>query len=160
MIAAVAYDLFRLPFVYANAWGIAGVVPLMPLFKVFPRFGAMILGEPLEQTGYSTLAQAVGWTYHFGNGLGFGVMYVAMIGDPRRCSWLWAVVVALAIEACMLVSPYAKYFSITMDARFVVVTVAAHAVFGVALGLACLMMARLPGLAAAATVSAHSGRRG
>jgi hypothetical protein len=38
-IAAIAYDVFRLPFVFAKEWGLDGVVPPMNLFKVFPRFG-------------------------------------------------------------------------------------------------------------------------
>src|SRR5436309_14140280 len=41
LIAAVAYDIFRLPFVFAKEWGIDSIVPPLPLFKVFPRFGAM-----------------------------------------------------------------------------------------------------------------------
>ena len=49
VLAAVAYDVFRLPFVFAREWGISSVVPPMNLFKVFPRFGAMILAQPLEQ---------------------------------------------------------------------------------------------------------------
>ena len=73
-IAAVAYDVFRLPFVFAKDWGLTAVVPPMPLFKVFPRFGAMILGEPVEQPSYSLAAQVLGWTYHFSNGCTFGVM--------------------------------------------------------------------------------------
>src|SRR5262245_11504212 len=39
LLAAVAYDIFRLPFVFARQWGIASFVPTMNLFKVFPRFG-------------------------------------------------------------------------------------------------------------------------
>lgn len=35
--AAVAYDVFRLPFVFADALGIADIVPSLRLFKVFPR---------------------------------------------------------------------------------------------------------------------------
>src|SRR6185436_6378182 len=50
IVAAAAYDVFRLPFVFAKEWGIASVVPPMKLFKVFPRFGAMILGQSIEQT--------------------------------------------------------------------------------------------------------------
>src|SRR3954454_6028381 len=34
LIAAVAYDIFRLPFVFAKQWHIAGIVPPMNLFKV------------------------------------------------------------------------------------------------------------------------------
>ena len=49
LLAAVAYDVFRLPFVFAREWGIAAMVPPMPLFKVFPRFGAMLLAQPIER---------------------------------------------------------------------------------------------------------------
>src|SRR5580704_17964632 len=37
LLAAIAYDVFRLPFVFAKEWGIASVVPPMQLFTVFPR---------------------------------------------------------------------------------------------------------------------------
>src|SRR5262245_26057460 len=92
LLAAVAYDLFRLPFVFAKEWGIDAVVPPLPLFKVFPRFGAMVLGQPIEQSSYSLAAQIIGWLYHFSNGATFGVMYLALIGDARRRHWSWAVV--------------------------------------------------------------------
>src|SRR4030095_16472328 len=58
LLAAVAYDVFRLPFVFAKEWGIDSVVPPLKLFKVFPRFGAMVLGQSIEQTGYSLATQA------------------------------------------------------------------------------------------------------
>src|SRR5262245_6128862 len=64
-VAACAYDVFRLPFVFSGEWGLSAVVPPMNLFKVFPRFGAMILGQPVEQQTYSVAAHLVGWTYHF-----------------------------------------------------------------------------------------------
>src|SRR5215471_12239159 len=91
LFAAAAYDVFRLPFVFAREWGISSIVAPMNLFKVFPRFGAMILGEPIEQSAYSTSAQVVGWLYHFSNGATFGVMYIAMIGDATRRHRSWAV---------------------------------------------------------------------
>ncbi|MBI3096741.1 MAG: hypothetical protein HYY93_00620 [Planctomycetes bacterium] len=134
--AACAYDLFRLPFVFAREWGIDSVVPAMNLFKVFPRFGAMILGETVEQATYSLPAHFAGWAYHFSNGATFGTMYLALIGDPRRRSWGWAVVMALGLEAAMLLTPYTGFFGIPVGARFVAVTLAAHLVFGVCLGLA------------------------
>jgi len=65
LLGAVAYDVFRLPFVFAKEWGLDSVLPPLQLFKVFPRFGAMILGEPSEQPRYSLAAQLIGWTYHF-----------------------------------------------------------------------------------------------
>lgn len=135
LMAAVAYDVFRLPFVFAREWGLDRVVPAMDLFKVFPRFGAMILGQPLEQTSYSLSAQVVGWLYHFSNGAGFGLMYVAMIGDGTRRHWAWAVLMAVALELGMLLTPYPQVFHIAVTPRFIAVTAAAHAIFGVILGL-------------------------
>lgn len=135
LIAAVAYDVFRLPFVFAREWGIASVVPPMSLFKVFPRFGAMILGQPIEQTSYSMAARVLGLIYHFSNGATFGVMYIAMIGNPARRHWAWGVVMAVALELGMLLTPYPQVFGIAVTMRFVIVTIAAHGIFGVGLGL-------------------------
>src|SRR5207244_11985182 len=127
---------FRLPFVLAKERGIASVVPPMKLFKVSPRFGATILGQPIEQSSYSLAAQILGWLYHFSNGATFGVMYLAMIGDTTRRHWAWAVLMALALELGMLLTPYPHIFNFPVNTRFVMVTVAAHAIFGIILGLA------------------------
>lgn len=145
LVGAVAYDVFRLPFVFADAWGMGRLgIPQMPLFKVFPRFGALILGQPLEQPSYSLSAHLLGWAYHFSNGATFGVMFAAMyagakeaIGAARAGAWrpvLWATLMAVGIEICLLVSPYSKFFGIDMTMRFVAVTVAAHVIFGLGLG--------------------------
>ncbi|TAK90074.1 MAG: hypothetical protein EPO07_20595 [Verrucomicrobia bacterium] len=134
LLAAVAYDVFRLPFVFAKDWGIADIVPPMNLFKVFPRFGAMVLGQAIEQEHYSLATQIVGWLYHFSNGATFGVMYLALIGDARQRHWFWAVLFAVGLELAMLLTPYTSVFNIPLTARFVIVTVAAHAIFGVGLG--------------------------
>ncbi len=135
LLAAVAYDLFRVPFVFAHQWGIAGVVPALNLFKVFPAFGAMLLGQPIQQAHYSPAAECLGWVYHFSNGLTIGVMYLALIGAGARRHWGWAVLLALGLELGMLFTPYPRVFGIPVTLRFVVVTLAAHAVFGVCLGL-------------------------
>jgi len=73
-VACLAYDVFRIPFVLMHAMGIQLSLAL-PLFKVFPRFGALILGQQVEQASYLLAAHAAGWTYHFSNGVGFGIMY-------------------------------------------------------------------------------------
>jgi hypothetical protein len=133
--AAVAYDVFRLPFVFSREWHLTSVVPPMNLFKVFPRFGAMILGQPVEQASYSLAAHLIGWIYHFSNGITFGVMYTALIGDGRRRSWWWAVLMAVVLELAMLFTPYTRFFSIPLTGFFVAVTLTAHIVFGVGMGL-------------------------
>jgi hypothetical protein len=142
LLAAVAYDIFRLPFVFSHAWGLTGIVPQMPLYIVFPRFGAMILNQPLDQATYPLSAHIVGWIYHFSNGITFGVMYVALIGQPVRRSWWWGVLLATGIEIALLISPYGKFFGITVTALFVAVTLAAHLIFGGVMGLSTRGMAR------------------
>lgn len=145
LVGAVAYDIFRLPFVYSDAWGLGRFgIPQLPLFKVFPRFGALILGEPIEQPTYSLAAQLLGWAYHFSNGATFGVMFAAMyagareaIGATPSSAWTaipWAALMAVGIELCLLASPYASFFGIHLTPRFVVVTMAAHIIFGLGLG--------------------------
>ena len=145
LVAACAYDVFRLPFVIAAADAVGPDWLRLPLFKAFPRFGAMILGQPFDATTtdsqFTLAAHLIGWIYHFSNGLTFGVMYMALVGDASRRSWLWAVLFATGLELAMLITPYTSFFGIHMTARFVIVTFAAHAIFGVALGLAANWLA-------------------
>jgi len=142
LVAALAYDAFRLPFVYSRQWNLSGLVWPMPLFKVFPRFGAMILGQPIEQTSYSLSAHLIGWGYHFSNGMTFGIMYTAAVGEPMRRHWVWCLVMAVGLELAMLLTPYPTVFGIALGARFVAVTLAAHLIFGLVLGLLVKVMAK------------------
>jgi hypothetical protein len=143
LVAAVAYDVFRLPFVFADSLGIQHIIPSLKLFKVFPRFGAMILGQPLEQPVYSLTTQLVGWAYHFSNGLTFGIMYVALIGDADRRHWSWGIAFAVGLELAMLFTPYPGFFHIPVNATFIVVTLTAHAIFGIVMGLVTLGLWRM-----------------
>src|SRR6266516_3497664 len=70
-----------------------------------------------------------------------GVMYLAMIGDATRRHWAWAVLMALGLELGMLLTPYPQIFNIPVTTRFVMVTVVAHAIFGIILGLAVQWLA-------------------
>jgi hypothetical protein len=139
LLAAIAYDVFRLPWVLGAADQVGPWWMRLPLFKVFPRFGAMILGQPYDanmpDSQFTLAAHLVGWVYHFSNGITFGVMYMAMIGDARRRSWLWAIALAAGLELAMLFTPYTRFFGINLAALFVVVTLTAHVIFGVGLGL-------------------------
>lgn len=138
-LAACAYDAFRLPWVLGFSDGIGPAWLRLPLFRVFPRFGAMILGQSFtaqQPDGRFTLAaHLTGWAYHFSNGITFGVMYMAMVGDAARRSWLWAVLLAAGLELAMLFTPYPGFFAIRVTALFVAVTLSAHLIFGVTLGL-------------------------
>jgi hypothetical protein len=134
LLAAVTYDGFRLPFVYAVPLGLQRILPALDLFKVFPQFGAMILGEPLRQAHYSLAAQLVGWAYHFSNGLTFGIMFVALVGRAEARHLGWGVLFAVGLELALLFSPYPGFFQIPLTAGFVVVTLFVHLIFGLTMG--------------------------
>jgi hypothetical protein len=125
VVVAVAYDLYRLPFVLAGA----------PLFTVFGKFGNMLLGVGRDDRP-SSLALALGWSYHFSNGAALGIMFLAMIVRPSPRLLLWgAVAWALCVETILLLTPYAKIFGLEVNAWFIFLTASAHAIFGVVLGL-------------------------
>ena len=135
--AAVAYDIFRLPFVFSNQWGLNSVVPALPLFKVFPKFGAMILGTT-DST--SLAANVLGWVYHFSNGITFGVMYAMLVNGQWRRLWPVAIVFAVGLELAMLFTPYPAFFGIQVATAFVIVTLAAHTIFGITMGRVSVRM--------------------
>jgi hypothetical protein len=149
-LAACAYDVFRIPFVVAAVDKVGPDWLRLPLFKVFPRFGAMILGQPFDATTtdaqFTLAAHVIGWVYHFSNGITFGVMYMALVGDVSRRSWLWAVVFATGLEFAML-------FGIHMTTKFVVATLLAHTVFGIVLGKLARRLDRLWAIPAAASAA-------
>lgn len=124
IVAAVAYDLYRLPFVLSGA----------PLFKVFPRFGELLLGG----TEPRWLVHGLGWTYHFSNGAALGIMFLVMASCFRRPMLFWgAVAWAVFVEAMLLITPYASFFGLRLNGRFLFLTASAHLVFGMVLGLYC-----------------------
>ena len=138
-LAACAYDIFRIPFVVAAADKVGPDWLRLPLFKVFPRFGALILGQSFDATTtdsqFTLIAHVLGWLYHFSNGITFGVMYMALVGDASRRSWLWAVLFATGLELAMLFTPYTTFFGIHLTTKFVIATLTAHVIFGIVLGL-------------------------
>lgn len=139
IVAAVAYDLYRLPFVLNGA----------PLFQVFPRFGELLLGG----TEPRWLVHGLGWTYHFSNGVALGIMFLVMASCFRRPALFWgAVAWAVLVEAMLLLTPYASFLGLKLDGRFLFLTASAHIVFGMVLGLYCRV--RVGGRA---TVSLTSG---
>jgi hypothetical protein len=144
LLAAVAYDVFRLPFVFSNEWGLRGIVPHLKLFNAFPAFGAMILGEAYPRASYRFSEHLLGWTYHFSNAVSFGIMYVAAVGDPRVRHWTWAVLMAVGLEIGMLATPYTRALGIPLTVTFVWATLAAHLIFGVVLGLSSSKSRLLP----------------
>ena len=122
LVAAVAYDAYRLPFVLTGT----------PLFKVFPEFGRLILGAD----GPEWLVHLLGWGYHFSNGAALGIMFLALVPRPGPRVLFWgAVAWALFVEVMLLLTPYTGFFGLHFGAWFVFLTASAHLVFGVVLGL-------------------------
>jgi hypothetical protein len=124
LVAAAAYDLYRLPFVLNGA----------PLFKVFPRFGELLLGG----TEPRWLVHALGWSYHFSNGAALGIMFLVLVSFAPKLSLFWgAVVWALFVEGMLLLTPYAAFFGLPLNRRFLFLTASAHLIFGLTLGWYC-----------------------
>lgn len=124
LAAAVAYDLYRLPFVLSGA----------PLFQVFPKFGELLLAG----TEPRWLVYGVGWLYHFSNGAALGIMFLVMVSGFHRPALFWgAVLWAVFVEAMLLLTPYAAFFGLKLDGRFLFLTASAHLIFGAVLGLYC-----------------------
>jgi hypothetical protein len=112
-----------------------------PLFKVFPRFGELLPGA----TEPRWLVHGLGWTYHFSNGAALGIMFLVMASCFRRPALFWgAVAWAVFVEAMLLVTPYASFFGLKMNGRFLFLTASAHAIFGVVLGLYCQVRVGAP----------------
>ena len=128
IIAAIIYDIFRVPFVLSG----------YPLFAVFPKFGQMLLSIPLSIAPDKAPLEAhiVGWIYHFINGASLGIMFCAMCVSTKRNVVFWgATLWAVGVEILLLLSPYYSFFKLKMDhGTFLVLTLSAHLVFGVVLG--------------------------
>jgi hypothetical protein len=121
LIAAIAYDLYRLPFVLSG----------IPLFQVFAKFGELLL----QRNDPAWAVQTAGWTYHFSNGAALGIMFLALVWKAPRPLLFWgAVLWALTIEMILLLSPYSAFVGLPLDGRFLFLTASAHLIFGVALG--------------------------
>ena len=116
----VAYNLLRLLIM------VTGLVPFNP-FRPIEVYGLLIL-DAAEDTA---LTRAVGWSFHLWNGLSFAMMYTLAVGKGRIA---WAVVWGLLLELAML-SSYPSIFGLVIGWPFVVVSVAGHVAYGLALGV-------------------------
>jgi len=64
-LAACSYDLFRIPWVIGWTQGIGPSWLRLPLFKVFPQFGAMIVrGQSIPTPPFTFGEHLLGWIYH------------------------------------------------------------------------------------------------
>ena len=120
LVATLAYDLIR----YVLWKG--GVFSFNP-FLSHPIFGMLITGYPME----SVTATVIGWTYHFWNGFGFGIMYTLVAGRAR---WYYAVVWAMFLEIGWLTAlPSTLHFK--LNPELIALSLIGHGAYGIALGL-------------------------
>jgi len=96
--------------------------------------------------GPSALSNVVGWTYHFWNGVTFGIVFAVLLG--RKPLW-WALGFAELVGIGFLVSPAVRALGVgflALDMPWMIVTVMlAHTVYGLILGLLARRWVRKPG---------------
>lgn len=127
-LATLTYDLVRVPVAWSG----------IPVFKAISYFGMVIVGQPSP----TMISEVLGWAYHLSNGIGFGLMYAAVVATPR---WWTAVLWGLLLEGMMLVTPYAEVFGYRVSSPFLALTIGAHVVYGMTLWAALRYWGRGPG---------------
>jgi len=124
LMGTLAYDLVRVPFV------MAGFRVLAPI----DSYGVLAAGA---QTS-SAWTGLLGWSFHFANGIGFGIAY-AMLA-PRR-AWTWGIAWGLLLETVTIVTPFATTYGLVGGRSgtnwFAIgIAYAAHVPYGAAVGIA------------------------
>jgi hypothetical protein len=135
LLGSLGYDVFRLPFVYG-----LGRQLLAPI----DSYGVLLL----DASSSSSLTGFAGWSYHFTNGIGFGVAY-ALVARNRHL--VFALVWAMVLETATVVSDFAPTYGLKTDAGFnvvpIVIAYAAHVPYGLAVGWAVRNVERTMGQA-------------
>jgi hypothetical protein len=117
LLGTLGYDVFRIPF---HAIGYRLLAPI-------DSYGVLLLDAPSS----SALTGFAGWTYHFANGLGFGIAY-AVVALGRR--WYWGVAWAMVLETATIATPFAGTYAIAGKWHIIAIAYAAHVAYGVPLG--------------------------
>ncbi len=125
--ATIAYDGIRLIIEHTHIFGYNGFAPIL-------IFGSWITGRP-EST---TAAHVVGWTYHYWNGLSFGIMYVLMFGKRH---WLFGLAYGIVMELMML-GVFPTFIRVTDRFSFIAVSMIGHIAYGAVLGRVAQKYAR------------------
>lgn len=118
LLGTIGYDLFRIPFIIGG----------LRLFAPIDSYGVLLL----DAGASSQLTGLAGWSYHFTNGIGFGIAY-AIVALGRR--WPWAVVWGLVLETATILTPFADSYAIAGKWDLIAIAYAAHLAYGIPLGL-------------------------
>lgn len=118
LLGTIGYDVFRIPFILGG----------MRLFAPIDSYGVLMLNASAssQTTGFA------GWSYHFTNGIGFGIFY-AIIALGRK--WPWAVLWGLVLETATILTPFADSYAIRGKWDLIAIAYAAHVAYGIPLGL-------------------------
>ena len=118
LAGTLAYDLVRVPV------DISGV----RVFSPIESYGVLLTGASTS----STFTDLAGWSFHFVNGIGFGIAY-AMVALGRN-KW-WAVGWAMVLETVTIVTPFAATYGLAGKYHLIAIAYAAHVAYGLPLGM-------------------------
>ena len=121
LLATLVYDGIRLLINLTHLFGYSGFVPIL-------LFGSWITGQPTT----STAAAVAGWTYHYWNGVSFGILYALLVGKRH---WLFGVLYGVVMECCML-GLFPMFLKVDNRLDFIAVSMIGHVFYGAVLGLA------------------------
>lgn len=117
LVGTLGYDIIRIPF---HLWGVRVFAPIQ-------AYGVWLL-DAQQSSGWT---EAMGWAYHFSNGVTFGLMYALWMGGRH---WGWGVLWGLALETIVLSTPFARIFHLQGNTQAVAIAYFAHLAYGFPLG--------------------------
>ena len=119
LAATLVYDGVRIFVHQTHLFGYNGIVPIL-------LFGSWITGRPVA----SAAAAVSGWTYHYWNGISFGIMYALMLG---RRHWLFGVGYGIVME-CFMLGLFPLFLRVSNKFDFIAVSMLGHLFYGAVLG--------------------------
>jgi hypothetical protein len=117
LLGTIAYDLSRLPFSLAG----------QRIFAPISAYGIWIL----DASSSTRFTEVTGWTYHFSNGITFGVMYALFM---RERHWGWGTAWGLMLETIALLTPFATIFGLSHNYSAIAIAYFGHVFYGLPLG--------------------------
>lgn len=120
LVATLAYDLARVPFLIFG----------QRVFMTINTYGVWI-SDAVQSSRFTDL---IGWSYHFSNGIAFGILYALFM---RGRHWGWAVLYACLLETIALSSPFRTIFSLSGNWQAIGILYLGHVFYGIPLGLIC-----------------------
>lgn len=117
LLGTIGYDLFRVPFSLLG----------YRLFAPIDSYGILLLDQP-DSSGWTAI---VGWSFHFLNGIGFAIAYLAV---ARRRHPAWALLWAMLLETATVATAFADVYGLRGQPDVIAIAYAAHVPYGLALG--------------------------